>query len=252
MWGQHLGRVKENTAFPVADPKRRLRSWLVFPALVVPLAASFFYFVLFPGTAFGNSFYTGVKFFLLLWPIVVVGFLLREKIANPYSERQHRKSILPGTLFGLLTVGVLVFLLKATPLAALIADNGSNIAQRISDLGVADHFLYFAIFISFAHAALEEFYWRWFAFGQLRILLPKVWMAHLLAALGFASHHVVILSQFFPIGWAFFLGACVALGGAVWSLLYHKYGSLLGAWTSHMIVDLGLMWVGWEVLVANG
>jgi len=51
-------------------------------------------------------------------------------------------------------------------------------------------------------------------------------------------------------GWALFLGVCVAIGGAVWSILYNRYGSLLGAWTSHMIVDLGLMWVGWEVLSA--
>lgn len=231
--------------------KRRLRAWLVYPALVVPLAASFFYFVLFPGTAFGNAFYSGVKVFLLLWPIVAVALVLREPVKNPYPARHHAESILPGVLFGLLTVGVLVFLLKGTPLAFLTADHGPNIAQRIADLGVADYFLYFALFISFAHAALEEFFWRWFAFGQLRLLLPKVWMAHLLAALGFASHHVVILSQFFPIGWAFFLWACVAIGGAVWSILYHRYGSLLGVWISHMIVDLGLMWVGWGVLASQ-
>lgn len=245
--------MKENSASTPADlhdPKRRLRAALVFPALVIPFAASFFYFVLFPGTAFGNAFYSGIKVFLLLWPVIAVRFLLREPIKNPYPRRQHLKSVLPGALFGLVTVGVMVFLLKATALSSLIDENGPRIAQRIGDLGVADHFLIFALFISFAHAALEEFYWRWFAFGQLRVLLPRVWMAHLLAALGFASHHVVIMSQFFPMGWALFLGVCVAIGGAVWSILYNRYGSLLGAWTSHMIVDLGLMWVGWEVLSA--
>lgn len=245
--------MKENiepVAAELPDPKRRFRAALVFPALLIPFAASFFYFVLFPGTAFGNAFYSGVKVFLLLWPVIAVRFLLREPIKNPYAKRQHLKSVLPGALFGLVTVGVLVFLLKATPLSSLISENGPRIADRIGDLGVADHFLIFALFISFAHAALEEFFWRWFAFGQLRLLLPRVWMAHLLAGLGFASHHVVILSQFFPMGWAFFLGVCVAIGGIVWSVIYDRYGSLRGAWTSHMIVDLGLMWVGWEVLSA--
>lgn len=245
--------MKDDTPISAApDPKHRLRAALVYPALVIPLAASFFYFVLFPGTAFGNSFYSGVKVFLLLWPLIAVGFLLKEPLKNPYLEKQHLKSVVPGTIFGLLVVGLLMFLLKATPLSFLTVDHGPNISQRIADLGVAEHFLFFALFISFAHAALEEFFWRWFAFGQLRLLLPRVWMAHLVAAIGFASHHVVILSQFFPIGWAFFLGFCVATGGAVWSILYHRYGSLLGAWTSHMIVDLGLMWVGWEVLMAHG
>ncbi len=249
--------MKENTdstAVASVDPKRRLRACLVYPALVVPLAASFFYFVIFPGTAFGNSFYTGVKFFLLLWPLLSVGFFLREPLRNPYprSDRRHLKSVVPGVLFGILVVGIMMFLLKGTPMSFLISTHGPNISQRIGDLGVAEQFLSFALFISFAHAAMEEFFWRWFAFGQLRLLLPKAWMAHLLAAIGFASHHIVILSQFFPFGWALFLGICVAIGGAIWSLLYHRYGSLLGAWVSHVIVDLGLMWIGWEVLVANG
>ena len=39
-------------------------------ALVLPLMASFFYFVLFPGTAFGNAFYTAIKIFLLTWPVI--------------------------------------------------------------------------------------------------------------------------------------------------------------------------------------
>lgn len=221
------------------------------PALVIPLAASFFYFVLFPGTTFGNFFYSGVKFFLLLWPLLAVKGILREPLIDRSREKRHAASLVPGVLFGLLVVGLLVFLIKGTPLSAVVGDNSERIAERIRDLGVGDHFLWFALFISFAHAALEEFYWRWFAFGQAKKLMPIGW-AYLVAALGFASHHVVILSQFFPLGWAFALGACVGIGGAVWSWLYQKYNSLAGAWASHMLIDLGIMWVGWEVLQGTG
>ena len=94
---------------------------------------------------------------------------------------------------------------------------------------------------------MEEFYWRWFAFGQAKKLMPAG-IAHLVAAVGFASHHVVILSQFFHLVWAFVFGVCVALGGAFWSWQANRYNSLIGPWFSHKIIDLGLMWVGWEVL----
>lgn len=229
-------------------PSLNRRLYVFVPTLILSFIASFFYFVLFPGTTFGNAFYTGIKIWLLVWPAVAVIWILKERPGQS-GEKRHRASLLPGTVFGLLVVGLLFFLLKGTPMGAVVTDNSDQMAERIRGLGVEKHFLWFALFISFAHAALEEYYWRWFAFGQARKLM-SVRKAHLVAAAGFASHHIVILSQFFPIGWALFFGVCVGIGGAVWSWLYQKYNSLWGAWVSHMIVDLGLMWIGWEVLQA--
>ena len=220
---------------------------VLFPALVIPFIASFFYFVLFPGTAFGNAFYKGIKVFLLLWPLLSVLVILRTKMIDRSREKRHLASLLPGIGFAILVVGLLFFLITATPLSVLIDENAGRIAGRIRDLGVADHFLWFALYISSAHAALEEFYWRWFVFGQAQRVM-RLPFAHLVAAVAFASHHVVILSQFFPLSWAFVLGACVAIGGAVWSWISYRYNSLVGVWVSHMIIDLGLMWVGWEAL----
>jgi len=221
---------------------------MVLPAMVLPLAASFAYFVVFPGTTFGHACYAGIKVFLLLWPVLAIKAVLREPLmAREWNPPRHRASLWPGLAFGLVVVGAMIGLIEGTPLGSIVYDNGDRIATRVEDLGVADHFLAFALFISFAHAALEEYYWRWFVFGQLRRLVP-LGAAHVLAALAFASHHVVILSQFFPLGWAFGLGGCVACGGLAWSWLYHRYGSLLGAWASHVVVDLGLMWVGWQVM----
>jgi len=213
----------------------------------VPFVLSFFYFVFYPGTAFGNAFYTIHKVFLIAWPLLAVLLLLREPMIDRSRPKRHLASMVPGTGFGLVVVGVLFVLLEATPLGAIFTENEGKIARRIHDLGMAEHFLAFALFLSFIHAAMEEFYWRWFAFGQAKRLLPKG-VAHLVAAAGFASHHVVVLSQFFPLGWALALGACVAIGGAFWSWQADRYNSLLGPWFSHMIVDLGLMWVGWEAL----
>jgi membrane protease YdiL (CAAX protease family) len=230
------------------DSALRRRRWLVLlPALLIPFAASIFYFVLFPGTAFGNGFYKGVKIFLLVWPIIATLVILRVKMIDRSCEKRHLASMPLSIGFGLLVVGLLFFLLKATPLGLILDENRARIAGRIQDLGVADHFLWFALFISFFHAALEEFYWRWFVFGQSRKLmsLPR---AYLVASAGFASHHIVVLSQFFPFVWALLLGVCVGIGGAVWCWLTYRYNSLYGAWVSHMIIDLGLMWVGWEVL----
>lgn len=231
----------------VSAPRSALRWALLLPALVVPCILSFFYFVFFPGTAFGNAFYTVHKVFLIAWPLIAVPLILREPMIDRTRPKRHLASLVPGTVFGLLVTGVLFLLLNATPLGGLLSENEAKIARRIHDMNVAEHFVAFALFLSFIHSAMEEFYWRWFAFGQAKKLMPKG-AAHLVAAAGFASHHIVVLSQFFPLAWALALGACVAIGGAFWSWQADRYNSLLGPWFSHLLVDLGLMWVGWQAL----
>ena len=230
--------------------KTTFHRWLVvIPALLLPLLASFFYFIWFPGTAFGNSFYIGVKFFTLLFPFVAVWWILKEKFADDPRPKLHRKGIIWGTVFGLLTFAVLIGLVKFSPMAGVLDENGHKIYERMAGMGIGNPalFIAFAIFVSFLHSALEEFFWRYFAFGQLRKLVP-VGMAILLGSIGFALHHIVVLSQYIPLGLAFLFGACVGIGGAVWCWLFNKTNSLVGAWISHMIVDLAIMWVGWEIL----
>ena len=44
-----------------------------------------------------------------------------------------------------------------------------------------------------------------------------------------------------------FAGSVLMVGGGVWAWLYHKSGSLVGPWVSHMLIDFGLMWIGFDL-----
>ncbi|MCB1062986.1 MAG: CPBP family intramembrane metalloprotease [Verrucomicrobiae bacterium] len=232
-----------------ASPTTR---WLVVgPALVLPLLASFFYFVLFPGTSFGNGFYAAIKVFLLVWPPLATLVILRESLRR---EMPHligrRRSMLWGALFGIGIVGLMLALKEFSPMGALMEQNGARVREKVDGLGMLDHFALAACAISIVHAALEEFYWRWFVYGNLRHLVPQPW-AHVIAAVGFMSHHIVITSQFFPLGFAIFLGVCVGIGGAFWSWLYQRHKSLWGPWFSHMLIDFGIFWIGYRLLFSH-
>src|SRR5262249_22023903 len=107
-------------------------------------------------------------------------------------------------------------------------------------------------FIAVIHSVLEEYYWRWFVFGRLRRLIRPA-SAAALASLAFMGHHVVVLAVFIP-GWERFFTLALPLafglgvGGAVWSWLYHRSGSIYAAWISHLIIDASIMAVGYEMV----
>ena len=105
------------------------------------------------------------------------------------------------------------------------------------------------VLYSSIHSLLEEYYWRWFLFGGLRRFMP-VAAAVILSSLAFTAHHVILLAVYFG-GWSLatiFFSLCVAVGGAAWAWIYHRSGSLLGPWLSHLLIDAGIFVVGYDLL----
>jgi membrane protease YdiL (CAAX protease family) len=125
------------------------------------------------------------------------------------------------------------------------------IGAKLLDMQVTSPAIYlaFAVFLSVPHSLLEEYYWRWFAFGELRRVCDTN-LALLVTSLAFMSHHVIVIHQFIQGPWwlTAFLSSCVALGGCVWAWLYHRYGSLYGAWISHLLIDCGIMFIGYDLV----
>lgn len=227
------------------DQSNRVRRWwILIPAMTLPLVMSLFYFVAFPGTALGNGLYALMKVMLVVWPFAATTLILREPFSLCLWPRKsdRTRALWLGIASGG-TIVALMLLLMQTPLGAMVEAGAPRIRERVAGMGVLNHFLLFALFLSIIHSLIEEVYWRWFVYGNLRRLITPSW-AHVLAAGAFAAHHLVVLSQFFSFGLAVFLAFCVAVGGWLWSQLWERQGTLLGAWLSHLLVDLGIMALG--------
>jgi len=218
----------------------------ILPALLVPLLASVFYWVLFPGTWFGNACYALIKVHYILWPVIATVFILRESMRRPSPSWAVRfRTLIPGAIIGI-TVVAGMFVLMKTPLGDIVKSSGDNIKEKVEDLGMLEHYVLFSIFLSLVNSFVEEYYWRWFAYGNIRRLMPLAW-AHVIAALAFASHHILVVSHFFPIGFALFIGSSVGIGGLIWSLLYQRYNTILGPWICHVIIDAGFLWIVYDL-----
>ena len=225
---------------------------LVF-AMLLPTVATLLYFVVLSGSESMKVVYFGSKIvqfaFPLFWVCIVQGRKL--KLARPTSA-----SIVSGLAMGaaIVAVGLIAYFgyFKSSP---YLANAPSLVGEKVADMGLRSPLVYglFALFLAVTHSLYEEYYWLWFAFGQLRRITPTL-AAMVISSLGFMAHHVIVIHQFLQQGWAItlFLSLCVAFGGFLWAWLYSRSRSLYGPWVSHLLVDCGIMYIGFNLVKWNG
>lgn len=231
--------------------RRKLRIWLALvPAMVVPFAASLFYFVIFSDCCSARVIYGGAKAFTIVWPIVAVYLILRTTLPKiEIGLKKHRRAIPSCVLLGIAIV-ILMFVLMRTPVGEVVVSNSDRIEGKAQELGILRHYWLFALLLSVVHSLIEEYYWRWFVFGQLKTVV-NVYGAHLLAGVSFAAHHTVIATQLLPLFWGFVLGGLAGAGGIIWSVMYDKQKTIAGVWICHLIIDLGIMAIGHKILFGS-
>jgi membrane protease YdiL (CAAX protease family) len=227
-------------------------SWpFLLVLLLFPTVGTFFYFVAAsPDDPLFKIGYAATKLVQLLLPII---WLLRNDPARFSRVRLSWRGAAGGLLFGLLTLAVILgayyFFYRGGPVFDGVAEVGRG---KVRGFG-ADSVLGFILLgggISVVHSLFEEYYWRWFGFSELRqrvSLLPAL----LISSLAFAAHHVLVLWVYFPNYWWSAIipfAAGTALGGAIWAWWYEKSGSLAGAWIAHILADVALMMVGYDLL----
>lgn len=225
------------------------RFWFaLLPAMTLPFVASLFYFVLFQESTWTRLIYSGTKLFTLIWPLLVFYWIWQKPLPRfPLEWKLHLRSLPLGLLSGCAIVALMFGCLQ-TPLGTLVNDSTELIRKKSQQMGILEHYWLFALFLSLMHSLLEEYYWRWFVFKHLRNHLSSAFLAHLIAGIAFAAHHIVVTTQFFPFLWGLFFGSAVGIGGILWSFMYERHDSLFGAWISHLIVDLGIFLVGHKLL----
>ena len=189
------------------------------------------------------------KILQFAFPAVWVVMVQRQKLrlAKPSTA-----GVAEGLALGVAVLAgmLLLYFLWLKPAGYLAAATGPITAKATAlGMGSPARFILGGVLLSSIHALLEEYYWRWFLFGGLRRFMP-VAAAVILSSLAFTAHHVILLAVYFG-GWSWatiFFSLCVAIGGAAWAWIYHRSGSLLGPWLSHLLIDAGIFVVGYDLM----
>ncbi len=247
---------------PSLDQLRRMDAAVVAVAAALPSAVTVSYFVALDGFPTWMQQAAWVLGKLVQFGLPVAWVLLRARLASsraqwfwPRGGGAWRRGLGLGVASGAIVfVGLLAVYYGVFRPAGILEEPAIAMREKLAGMALDSfgRYVAFAVFLSVAHSFLEEYYFRWFLFGQMRRLLPLP-TALVLASLAFAAHHVFVLAVFF--GWTsplLWLGvAGVAVAGAFWAWLYERSGSLLGPWVSHLLVDAALMTVGYQLLALS-
>jgi len=176
----------------------------------------------------------------------VAVWLFKKEFPKFKIKKNHKKSFLLALSFGIFISGFIVISYNLF-LKSILLENLTGIKAKIDLFGLANNFILFSIILSVFNAAFEEYYWRWFVFRGLTIKLD--WkIAMLLSSIGFALHHFVVLTEFFILPIAFFLGIMVMIGGCFMAYIYKRSNSILGAWFLHFLIDITIMLLVYKLL----
>jgi membrane protease YdiL (CAAX protease family) len=183
-------------------------------------------------------------------PVMWIWFFAPESLSG---LRPRFRGLGLGLAFGLATAAlVLTVYFGSLRGSDLLSRTPLLVREKVAQFGAATplRFVALAVFISAVHSLLEEYYWRWFVFGELKKEL-SLGAAIFLSSLSFTGHHVIVLAMYFPshlltatIPFAFAVG----IGGATWAWLYHRSGSIYSPWLSHLLVDVAIMVVGYDMI----
>lgn len=141
-----------------------------------------------------------------------------------------------GGVFALIMLAAFALraLLDAETITALLGENAGVTGENYGAV---------TLYIAFVNSALEEWFFRGFAFLALRRVIDRR-AAFLFSALAFALYHTAMLLGWFSPRLFVLALLGLAAGGMIFNLLDAKSGSIFPSWAVHICANLAINTVG--------
>ena len=141
-------------------------------------------------------------------------------------------------------IAVFVFIFIAYIFIGPYFDFSSVTASLEEETGITrESFIFIAVYISFVNALLEEFFFRGFAYLEL-----KKWMSRrkslIISAGAFSLYHVAIMVNWFSISLFLLLLTSLFVGGILFNLINERSNNIYSSWMVHMFANFAINGVG--------
>ena len=162
--------------------------------------------------------------------------------------KPDNKGFMAAFISGIAVYGVVV---GAYFLFRTVFDFSALVGSLNKTTGVnKSNFLWVAIYISFVNSLLEEFFFRGFAFLNLRKTFSRK-SAYIFSSIMFALYHIAMMIGWFgiPVILISLLGLFV--GGIIFNKFDEKYANIYMSWLIHMFANFATNTIGF-ILFAVG
>lgn len=196
-----------------------------------------------PG-AIGQGIAIGCGIWLLLFPLWWHILIERQQL----KLRLAPNGWIVGVILGLLMFGAILgsywyagkYWLNIPDIRARVSQMGMNIPLMVFGFGT---------FQTLVNSLIEEYVWRWFVYrhcARLWTQAQAVWIS----AGFFTLHHIILLAAYCD-DWRLVVVGSIAvfMAGVLWARCAKIYHSLLPCYLSHLLADLALQIVSWQILL---
>ena len=213
---------------------------LFVPAFSIGVVMSLF---IAPGII-GNSIFTAMKVWGVVFPLAwTVKYNFQALRLPKFTWQKVRVGLIWGVLmFGAIITAYFLIGQQTIDLTAVRA--------KAIEVGIINPSLYLAgcVYWSFINSFIEECTWRGFVVSRCKVLVPNA-IAVILAALFFTIHHSIALYGYTHSWSIVLLGSLgVFIAGIVWVWCYDNYQSIVPGYISHILADLAIAIVGYQLL----
>jgi membrane protease YdiL (CAAX protease family) len=223
-----------------AERRRALAALaLIAPVPSLGVAAAM---IVIPGPV-GQVIFLAAKVWLVVFPAV---WYLAVDRGEPSWSPPRSGGLAVGLVTGVVAAAAIGLAAAATGVFRM---DMTALATAVAEMGLADPRAYLvgALGWTFVNSLVEEYVYRWFVLDQSERLLPRA-AAILVSAAIFTAHHVVALSAYLPRHLTALGSLGVFAGGVLWAALYSRYRSIWPGWISHVLADIAIFAIGWQVL----
>jgi uncharacterized protein len=236
-------RISSSNGESRTDANRKVS--VIILSLFLPGVFTWLYFEIPWATPLTLVLYGAVKVYMILVPLWVLG--LRFRVLFSLSWSDLRLGLLYGACGGCMIFLTYLFLKDSY----LPRDTSRLLVEKLKDFQIDTglQYLFLAVFISLFNSFLEELFFRGFLFGELKRLIGQL-ISSIVTSAAFMIHHVFVLNKYLPNHfWDLVIpfSLAVFVAGLTWCTLFQRTGKLTIPWISHLVVDLVILGVGYEI-----
>ena len=186
------------------------------------------------------------KVLMVAGPILVWWWLGYKRSEIKEAIGLKRSNMLTGLGLGVLMAGVIT---GGYYLVLRDVIEPGPMLVKVKSLGLLKYYWVMAVFISLIHSLFEEYYWRGFILSGLAGWISKTWILVLISGGLFGIHHVFAMLELFPLIWVALCVAGTVAAGVIWSWMRVRGKSIWDCYISHVLADLAVMWIGYDLIL---